>query len=1657
MVSARRDTWFQNKKSKNAPKEVEKSYRCISVYPTEKDIYKSTRELLTVIPSKGGFKSGAEYLSTQFYLLREDLISPLKNGIWEVKKNVPFKERKYRLWQLSEVSLHKREWTRKGLVHCLEFNKERTKNINWKVCKRLLSNNLICLSKDNFNSIIFGTVVFRKVEELKAGLVKVKFLNPIYSEQYFADHHNNMVVLESNVLLESYTHVLLGLKEIDEDQIPFQDYIINCNTIGLRPKYIEQSCFYDLSNVLSFPRDKVEILSDASWPEFNDTILNPSQFEAYKSALINEFIVIQGPPGTGKTFLSLEIAITLLNNKSIWNKNGDKEKRKETENVMQSSRRHHFVGHTKKVIKKEKTSPLVVVSFTNHALDQFVEGLVKRGFGNHLIRIGGKVTENLRKYSLFEQRKELKSVRYHLSAFSKKRQELMNSTTLFEDKDHFNKVVLKGGYVNDTDYYSLMKESHFYTFAKRNTACHALNVSVFCVYLKLVEIQDIDVMCLVTGPKEDLEDAEIEGNFEQNAENIPKHPVITTSGKQKASKAVGLCERNQQSLFDIDGYEAISEDESEDEFEFFPQPKGKCDLRKVIATKKSAIPHHYNNPSDEMVENFIEVLEKTIPYSSEEADSIGDPWALSLDERLKLYKYWLEMLSQRKTTELEQKIQEFENECRKSQEYDRFIDKEIIKGKDVIAMTTTGAAKNRHILKEINPKICIVEEAAEVLESHVLTSLASSTQHLIMTGDHRQLRPKPAESKLAVHYNLDLSLFERMVNNGIKCYTLNTQHRMRPEISKLMKHIYPTLDDGDKVKTYNPVKGVTKSLFFINHTEKESNEDGTKSKSNQYEVNYLVELCRYLLKQGYKNEQITILTGYVGQVLLFKKNMPVEEFKGVRVTSIDNFQGEENDIVLVSLVRSNDDSNLGFMKNENRVCVTLSRAKIGMFVMGNIEMFASSTSENDIWEKIVADVKEMECFGNILKLCCQNHHEIVTEILKPEDFCKVRDGGCNKPCDTRLKCGHTCTRNCHIVDSDHVKFVCKKKCDKGVCRQNLHPESICRKDCHDEEEIPCMKCLQYVPAQLRCGHVQKVLCLDLTDLARIICEHKCERELSCGHICSGKCGKKCDNYRCMVLVEKELPCGHDILMPCSKSVSDVTCTIKCDAILKCGHKCSGSCGQCFHGRLHVRCEVKCGRRLVCSHICQEACTEECPPCQEKCEVKCDHNRCKKRCGEECDPCRERCRWECRHIKRCTKECYQLCDRERCNKPCIKKLKCGHPCIGMCGERCPNLCRICNKEEVQSILFGNEDEPDARFIMLKECKHIIEVEALDRWMDTSVEDGSIKFKECPKCKTIIRSSRRYGNQIRQIERDINKTKSIIRGEGHKKLIEKKQQELLKICVEMSSNFSNVVRGIEFTEDLKSHKWFHCYQKHHRLKRVKGDRLDIAFLRRASSVFSVTQMDHILIQVKCLRSLLKIILDGCEDGCDILEMDEIARKQFRAFVDFITKDQWLSKQYLKDVKSELERFELFTNVSVTHGYLKSLDSKEDDVQKDLLETEMILETLRKGIKLEDASDKSIKITEIRKKHKMKPLTKEDKDMIVKAMGDVRRGGWYKCPNGHIYAIGNCGGAMQKSKCPECKAVIGGANHRLVDGNNHAGEMDGSSHSAWSEQANMGNYEF
>jgi len=125
-------------------------------------------------------------------------------------------------------------------------------------------------------------------------------------------------------------------------------------------------------------------------------------------------------------------------------------------------------------------------------------------------------------------------------------------------------------------------------------------------------------------------------------------------------------------------------------------------------------------------------------------------------------------------------------------------------------------------------------------------------------------------------------------------------------------------------------------------------------------------------------------------MFLLRQKLPKDKFEGVRITPVDNYQGEENDIILLSLVRSNNEGKIGFLQTQNRVCVALSRAKMGLFVIGNMTIMAEASL---LWSGITDQLKKNGRLVAGLPLACQNHPQTILHAKLPEDFKQVNIEG----------------------------------------------------------------------------------------------------------------------------------------------------------------------------------------------------------------------------------------------------------------------------------------------------------------------------------------------------------------------------------------------------------------------------------------------------------------------------------------------------------------------------------------------------------------------------------------------------------------------------------------------------------------------------------------
>ena len=525
-------------------------------------------------------------------------------------------------------------------------------------------------------------------------------------------------------------------------------------------------------------------------------------------------------------------------------------------------------------------------------------------------------------------------------------------------------------------------------------------------------------------------------------------------------------------------------------------------------------------------------------------------WALPYIARLVMSAAWRRVIMESDTESFSTEVDEYNRLTQERQRVQQEQDMKILKDARVIGATTTGAAQFKDLLSLKAADVVIIEKAGEVLEAHVLSALQpAATKHLIMIGDHQQLRPKVESFQLTTvsggGYNRDCSLFERLVLSKLPYVTLGVQHRMRPEISELIRNqTYPLLEDHPSVKNFPGVKGVTKNVVFIDHRVLEDGEMGDdkedirslKTKSNRFEAELCIAIVRFFLLQGYLPSRIVVLTPYLGQLLkilhlvrsqlreasayvsekdrrdidaMGEENETRErdnyDSKSVRCSSIDNFQGEEADIVDISLVRSNPRGDIGFMKEAQRVNVLMSRARHGMFFLGNSSTLRESRKGRHVWNPILDALQHQ---GQLLKglptYCQMNQADEAIQLSSIQDFRTFRpNGGYNRLCNFRMDCGHVCNLNCHPFDREHERV--QKNCCEPCMRipPECHMNHPCPKLCKDN----CGPCTAKIgPIRLNCGH--------LTDL------------ISCHDTRNEEATKRLSRTCQHIVSHKVSPCGH---------------------------------------------------------------------------------------------------------------------------------------------------------------------------------------------------------------------------------------------------------------------------------------------------------------------------------------------------------------------------------------------------------------------------------------------------------------------------------------------------------------------------------------------------
>lgn len=167
----------------------------------------------------------------------------------------------------------------------------------------------------------------------------------------------------------------------------------------------------------------------------------------------------------------------------------------------------------------------------------------------------------------------------------------------------------------------------------------------------------------------------------------------------------------------------------------------------------------------------------------------------------------------------------------------------------IVGMTTTGLSKYRALVSALKPKVVLIEEAAEVLEGPVSVACIESLEHLVLVGDHQQLQANCSVKALQGEpFYLNISMFERLVRNGVPHRTLLRQRRMAPEFRRLIAKSYPELEDHESVVTRpQPQYGMgAVTSWFFNHDWQEM-QDEHMSTYNEQEARLIAKFYRHLI------------------------------------------------------------------------------------------------------------------------------------------------------------------------------------------------------------------------------------------------------------------------------------------------------------------------------------------------------------------------------------------------------------------------------------------------------------------------------------------------------------------------------------------------------------------------------------------------------------------------------------------------------------------------------------------------------------------------------------------------------------------------------------------------------------------------------------------
>lgn len=275
------------------------------------------------------------------------------------------------------------------------------------------------------------------------------------------------------------------------------------------------------------------------------------------------------------------------------------------------------------------------------------------------------------------------------------------------------------------------------------------------------------------------------------------------------------------------------------------------------------------------------------------------------------------------------------------------IEKQLLNQSKILFATLSVAGRVSMLDEEIRRvDALIVDEAGQSVEAETLIALQHMPSKVLLVGDTKQL-PATVMSQCAKEKRYDRSMMERLEQNHQPSLMLQTQYRMDPQICVWPSNQYyngrlqtdPALKPSSK-------SDITQAIAFYDISTGEESKSVTSRKNDQ-EANYVLQTIRHIRKTD-PVSHIGVITFYAAQVeaieeMLKRENRPIKQ--NVTVNTVDGFQGDEREIIILSSVCANNRKDIGFLNDPRRLNVAITRAKHTLIVLGHARTLESQESD----------------------------------------------------------------------------------------------------------------------------------------------------------------------------------------------------------------------------------------------------------------------------------------------------------------------------------------------------------------------------------------------------------------------------------------------------------------------------------------------------------------------------------------------------------------------------------------------------------------------------------------------------------------------------------------------------------------------------------------